>query len=62
LCFHTIIVRPGTKAGQEPGDRSWHRGHGGCCLLTPLPPIAFQNYQPRGGPTHNWLPPPHLNH
>jgi hypothetical protein len=22
LCFHTIIVRPGTKAGQEPGDRS----------------------------------------
>jgi len=26
-------VRAGTHAGQEPGGRSWCRGHGGCCLL-----------------------------
>ena len=33
------VVSAGTHTGQEPGDRSWCRGHGGV-LLTVLLPMA----------------------
>jgi len=60
LAGHTRSCR-GRNSRQEPGGRSWSRGHGGR-LLTGLPPgllsyfsYATQTHLPRDGTTHSGM-------
>jgi hypothetical protein len=56
-------VRTGTQAGQEPGGRSWFRGHGGLLLTSLLSLFSYfrgwrdntQDHQPPSGTPHNRL-------
>ena len=56
-CSSLKEVRTGTQVGQEAGDRSWCRGHGGV-LLTALLFMACLAWFPRDDTTHNGLTPP----
>lgn len=54
-------VRNGTQAGQKPGDRRWHRGHGRvACWLAPHSLLSLLSYRTRmtspgmAPPTTSW--------
>jgi hypothetical protein len=68
-CSSLKEVRTGTQARQEPGGRSWCRGHGGV-LLTELAPhgllrlLSYKtwDHQLRASTTQQWVGPFPINH
>ena len=58
-CSSSKEVRTGTHTGQEPGGRSWYRGHGGLLFSGLLPraclPACLENLEPQ---SQGW-PHPH---
>ena len=67
-----VFLYPSTHEGsqdrsarqEDPGGKSWSRGHGGMLLTSLLPtaaqPLSYttQNHQPWGGTTYSELGPP----